>query len=136
MSTITVTAKIAAPLKKVWNFWTSPEHVMQWNNASDDWHTPYAENDLKVGGKFLSRMASKDGKHSFDFVGIYSQVKEHELISYAIADGRQVSISFKQIGEFVEVTESFEAESENSEELQYEGWNAILQNFKNYTESH
>ena len=132
---ITVKASVAAPIEKVWESWKNPKHVMNWNNASDDWHTPYAENDFRVGGKFKATMAAKDGSMSFDFEGTNTGIKPHELIEYEIADGRKVSIAFEQSGKNVLVTETFEAESENPIELQRGGWQAILDNFKKYTET-
>lgn len=132
---ITVETIVNAPVAKVWECWTSPEHITQWNNASDDWHTPHAENDLRVGGKFLSRMEAKDGSFGFDFIGVYEEVDENKSIVYTIEDGRKVAIAFISEGGSTEVTESFEAEDMNSIELQQEGWQAILNNFKKYVES-
>lgn len=132
---ITVENTVNAPVEKVWECWTSPEHIIKWNNASDDWHTPHAENDLRVGGKFLSRMEAKDGSMGFDFNGVYSEVKEHELIAYAIEGGRKVRITFSPVLEGTRVAESFEAENENSIELQRGGWQSIMDNFKKYVES-
>jgi len=134
-TSVTVEATVNAPVEKVWLYWTSPEHITKWNNASDDWHTPYAENDLKVGGKFLSRMEAKDGSSSFDFTGSYDIVQINELIEYKIEDGRKVKIIFTSSGKGCKVTETFEAESVNSEELQRNGWQAILNNFKEYVEA-
>jgi uncharacterized protein YndB with AHSA1/START domain len=131
---ITVNADINAPLEKVWNFWTLPEHIIKWNNASDDWHTPYAENDLRTGGKFQSRMEAKDGSMGFDFRGIYDNVELHKLIEYTLGDGRKVQISFSENDNQTRVSEKFEAEAENSVELQQNGWQSILNNFKKYTE--
>ncbi len=132
---ITVQATINAPVEKVWKSWTSPEDIVKWNAASDDWHTTKAENDLKTGGKFSSRMEAKDGSFGFDFGGIYDSVIEKESIEYTIADGRKVSISFKNMGERTVIIETFDAEQTNSPELQKQGWQAILNNFKKYTES-
>lgn len=132
---ITVEATVKAPVEKVWKFWSSPEHITQWNNASDDWHTPYAENDLRVGGKFTSRMEAKDGSFGFDFWGIYDVVITNERIEYTLGDDRKVKIVFTDQGNATQVTESFEAENENSVELQQSGWQAILDNFRKYTES-
>lgn len=131
---ITVEATINAPIDIVWNCWTNPEHITKWNFASDDWHSPKAENDLRVGGKFTSRMEAKDGSFGFDFSGIYTNVKTNELIEYTLGDERKVSVSF--IGEHgtTKVIESFEAETENSEELQRGGWQMILNNFKKHAE--
>ena len=133
---ITVEATVNAPVEKVWKFWSSPEHITKWNNASDDWHTPYAENDLRVGGKFTSRMEAKDGSFGFDFWGVYDVVVTNERIEYTLGDDRKVKIVFTDQGNATRVTESFEAENENSVELQQSGWQAILDNFRKYTESH
>lgn len=132
--TITVETTIKAPVEKVWEFWTKPEHITQWCQASDDWHAPYAENDVRVGGKFKTTMAAKDGSMSFDFEGVYVNVEQHKHIEYLIADGRKVSISFAKEGNETSVVESFEAENENSPEMQKGGWQAILDNFKKYSE--
>lgn len=135
MTNIIVETTIKAPVEKVWNFWTAPEHITQWNNASDDWHTPRAESDLRVGGKFVSRMEAKDGSIGFDFSGVYDLMKTHEHIAYAIEDGRKVEITFTNLGSTTKVVETFEAETENSIELQQAGWQAILNNFKKYVEA-
>jgi uncharacterized protein YndB with AHSA1/START domain len=134
--TITVENTIHAPLDKVWSLWTDPQHIKNWNNASDDWYTPSAENDLKVGGKFVSRMESKDGKFGFDFEGIYDEVKVNELISYTLGDGRKVKISFSDENDETKISETFEAENTHSIEMQKDGWQAILNNFKKYVEAH
>ena len=134
-TSITVEAAVNAPVEKVWQFWTMPDHIVKWNNASDDWHTPYAENDLRVGGKFLSRMEAKDGSSAFDFTGSYDEVLINELIAYKIADGRKVKITFTSSGNGCIVKETFEAEGVNSDELQRNGWQAILNNFKEYVEA-
>lgn len=132
---ITVQNNINAPIETVWECWTNPVHITKWNNASDDWHTPYAENDLKTGGRFKSTMASKDGTMSFDFEGEYTLVEQNEAIEYVMADGRKVEISFAATPSGVDVIESFDPETENSEEMQRGGWQAILNNFKKYVES-
>lgn len=132
---LTVTSTVNSPIKKVWEFWTTPEHIMQWNNASDDWHTPKAANDLRPEGKFNYRMEAKDNSFGFDFEGSYTNIKEHELIEYIMADGRKVKITFAEQGDKTIVTESFEAEEMNSKEMQQGGWQSILDNFKKYTES-
>ena len=131
---ITVKAKIHAPVNKVWELWTDPKHIIHWNNASDDWHTPKAENDLRVGGRFLSRMEARNGSTGFDFTGKYIKVEQNKLIEYTIDDGRNVRISFDPIENVTRVTESFEAEHTNPIEMQQAGWQAILDNFKGYTE--
>jgi uncharacterized protein YndB with AHSA1/START domain len=132
---IKVEAAINVPVEKVWKLWTSPEHITKWNNASDDWHTTRVENDLKVGGKFLSRMEAKDGSFGFDFFGVYDAISTNKLIEYTLGDDRKVKITFAGMGNTSTVVESFEAESENSIELQKGGWQAILNNFKKYAES-
>ncbi len=132
---ITVENTINATVEKVWDYWTKPVHITKWNNASDDWHTPRAENDLRVGGSFVSRMEAKDGSMGFDFSGIYDAVTNNEYIEYTIADGRKVKVFFSAEGNSTKVTESFEAENTNSIELQQGGWQAILDNFKKYTEA-
>jgi uncharacterized protein YndB with AHSA1/START domain len=132
--TITIKTVVNAPIEKVWLCWTEPEHIKKWNNASEDWHTTVAENDLRVGGKFLSRMEAKDGSFGFDFGGIYDEVKLHEVIAYTLGDDRKVTITFAGIENKTKVTETFEAESENSIEMQQAGWQAIMDNFKLYTE--
>lgn len=134
-TTITVEATVNAPVEKVWEYWTSPQHITQWNNASEDWHTPSATNDLKVGGKFTSRMEAKDGSFGFDFWGIYDTIDVHKFIAYTLGDNRKVSIRFTTEGDGTKVVETFEAENENSIELQQFGWQAILNNFKKYTEN-
>ncbi len=132
---ITIAATVNAPLGKVWSFWTSPEHITQWNHASDDWHTTTATNDLRVGGAFTSHMAAKDGSFGFDFGGVYDEVVTHQKIAYTLGDDRKVEIAFSSNGNETEVVESFEAETENSVELQRGGWQAILDNFKKYAEA-
>ncbi|MFY0254779.1 SRPBCC family protein [Chitinophaga sp. 30R24] len=134
-TTITVSTTVNAPIEKVWKLWSTPEDIIKWNSGADDWHTPRAENDLRTGGKFLSRMEAKDGSMGFDFVGIYDEVKLHELIVYSIEDGRKVTIHFEGNGATTEVIETFEAESTHPVEQQRKGWQTILDNFKKYTET-
>lgn len=132
---ITVETNISASIEKVWEIWTTPKHIMKWNNASDDWHTTKSENNLNPGGNFVCRMEAKDGSFGFDFGGVYDEVKTNELITYTLEDSRKVSISFMAHGATTKVVETFEAESENSIEMQKDGWQAILNNFKKYTEA-
>ncbi len=132
---ITVEALINAPIEKVWEFWTKPEHIMVWNAASDDWHTPSATNDLRTGGKFTSRMEAKDGSFGFDFEGIYDEVINLELIKYGMADGRKVQVNFIKDGNNTQIIEKFDPESVNPLDMQKAGWQAILNNFKKYTEA-
>jgi uncharacterized protein YndB with AHSA1/START domain len=133
---ITVKNSINAPVKKVWEYWTMPEHITRWNNASDDWHTPWAKNDLRVGGRFIARMEARDGSMGFDFGGTYDAVKANEYLSYTIDDGRKVDVTFTAQGDTTTtVTENFEAEGTHSIEMQKGGWQAIMDNFKKYTEA-
>ncbi len=132
---ITIEATVNAPIEKVWTYFNSPEHVTKWNFASDDWHSPTAENDLHHGGKFSYRMEAKDGSFGFDFWGIYDTIENQKYIAYTLGDGRKVNITFDANGNTTHISETFEAESVNSIELQKGGWQMILNNFKNYTEN-
>lgn len=131
---IRVEATVQAPIDKVWKYWTEPDHIKQWNNASDDWHTPFAENDLRVGGTFVSRMEAKDGSTGFEFGGIYDEIILHEVIAYTMADGRQVNIIFKGREKETEIVETFDSDASHPAEFQQQGWQAILNNFKSYVE--
>lgn len=135
IESITVKNTINAPVEKVWQMWTLPEHITKWNNASDDWHSPRATNNLVVGGTFSTRMESRDGKEGFDFNGTYQKIEKHSLISYVMEDGRKVTIVFKDKKGKTEVVETFDPENENPIEMQRGGWQAILDNFKKYVES-
>ena len=134
MKKITIETTVQAPIEKVWELYNEPTHVKKWNSASDDWHTPRAENDLRAGGKFLYRMEAKDGSFGFDFFGTYDEVIPLEKIDYTLGDGRKVSITFKAQGNETEMVVTFDAESENPIEMQQQGWQAILDSFKKYTE--
>lgn len=134
-NTLTVATTVNAPIEKVWHYWSAPAHITQWNCASDDWHTPTAENDLRTGGSFSSRMEAKDGSMGFDFGGIYDEVRAHEYIEYTLGDGRKVKVTFAPDGDHTKITESFEAEDVNPLEMQQGGWQAIIDNFKKYTEN-
>ncbi len=131
---ITITALINAPIEKVWDYWTKPEHITQWNFAMDDWQCPKAANDLQKGGKYFARMEAKDGSFGFDFEAIYDVVKEHEQLTYTMTDGRKATTLFEPNGGKTNVTTTFDAESENPIEMQQQGWQLILNNFKKYTE--
>jgi uncharacterized protein YndB with AHSA1/START domain len=131
---VTVEASVNAPVDKVWKLWNGPEHIVKWSSGHPDWHTPRAENDLKVGGKFSSRMESKDGKMGFDFWGIYDVVRPNEYIEYTMGDGRKVWITFTAKGNSTHISETFEAENENPVEMQKDGWQNIVNNFKAYAE--
>lgn len=132
---ITIETNLHTPIEKVWEYWTKPEHITHWAFASDAWEAPSAENDLRVGGRFKTTMAAKDGSSSFDFGGTYTEVKPHELIAYTLDDGRKVSTHFIQTETGVQIVQNFEPENENSEETQKNGWQAILDNFKKYAET-
>lgn len=134
MVKVTVTTKIKAPIEKVWNQLNNPLDIMKWNFASPDWHCPSAENDLRVGGSLKSTMAAKDGSFAFDFEGFYDEVVPNKYIKYHLADNRVVEITLTQQNDEVLVTETFDAESENPIEMQQQGWQAILNNFKYYVE--
>ncbi len=131
---ITVDSIINAPVEKVWDFWTKPAHIIKWNSPSGDWHTPRAENDLRVGGRFLSRMEAKDGSMGFDFGGVYDTVTNHEYIEYTIDDDRKVKVYFTSEGDKTKLVETFEAENIHSVEMQKAGWQAIMDSFKAYAE--
>ena len=133
-TSITVQVSVNSPIEKVWKYWNQPKHITKWNSGHPDWHTPRAANDLKVGGKFLSRMEAKDGSMGFDFEGLYQTVKQNELIEYSIGDGRKVRIEFSSNGTSTKIVETFDAENMNSIEMQQTGWQMILNNFKKYTE--
>lgn len=131
---ITVEAKIAAPIEDVWRAWTTPADITQWNAASDDWHTTRASVDLRAGGAFSSRMEAKDGSVGFDFAGTYTRVVEHQLIECSFGD-RSLLVEFSGGADGVTVRETFDAETENSVELQRNGWQAILNSFKRHVEA-
>lgn len=133
---ITVQQTINAPVEKVWEYWTAPEHITQWNAASDDWYTPRAESELRNGGKFTYRMEARDGSVGFDFFGTYDVVTPHQSLEYTIGDGRKATVRFSAEGGKTKLEEIFEPETENAVELQQQGWQAILDNFKTYVEAH
>ena len=135
MKPITIEISINVPIEKVWKYWNEPGHVTQWAFASDDWEAPSATNDLVVGGKFVTTMAAKDKSVSFDFSGTYTNIITNEVIEYIMDDARTVTVKFETIGDMTKITETFDPETENSEEMQRVGWQAILDNFKKYIES-
>jgi uncharacterized protein YndB with AHSA1/START domain len=135
MNMITVQTTVNVPLEKAWELWTEADHVRNWNNASEDWHTPKAENNLEEGGSFSYRMEAKDGSFGFDFGGKYTAVAHGEHISYVMDDGRAVEVNFESAGGRTLITESFDPETENPHDVQETGWQSILDNFKKYAES-
>jgi uncharacterized protein YndB with AHSA1/START domain len=133
--TVTIRSTVQAPIESVWHAYTSPEHVTRWNFASEDWHCPRAEIDLIVGGRHWARMEAKDRSFGFDFEGVYEEIKPQEMISLVLGDGRKVRTTFADIEGATIVETVFEAESENPIEMQRDGWQAILDNFKARAES-
>ncbi|MDI9309778.1 MAG: SRPBCC domain-containing protein [Limnohabitans sp.] len=133
MNTITITSTINANLADVWKKYTSPEHIVNWNFADDSWHCPTAKNDMKIGGKYLARMEAKDGSFGFDFEAIYTNITEEKEFSYEFG-GRNCTVSFNHLDNQTEVTITFEPETEHPLEMQKNGWQAILNNFKQYAE--
>ena len=131
---ITVKTTVEAPIDRVWKLFTTPADITKWNQASDDWHSPFAENDLRTGGKFLYRMEAKDGSFGFDFWGIYDEVITNKRIAYTMGDGRKAEVNFNNNGNSTGLVEIFEAEGTNPIDLQRGGWQAILDNFKKYVE--
>ena len=131
---ITVSATINAPLEKVWERYTAPDHITKWNFASADWQCPWAKNDLKVGGKYAARMEAKDGSFGFDFAGIYTQVVPNELLEFTFGD-RAAKVEFLNGENGVMVRETFDAETEHPIEMQRQGWQAILNNFAKHVEA-
>jgi len=133
---VTITATIAAGISKVWEYYTNPAHITNWNFATEDWQCPTAENDLRAGGKYKARMEAKDGSFGFDFEATYNEVTDQKKLVYTLEDGRQVTTEFKDLdGTATKVTTTFDAEMENDVEMQRAGWQAILDNFKRYTET-
>ncbi|RLJ33713.1 uncharacterized protein YndB with AHSA1/START domain [Chryseobacterium sp. 7] len=132
---ITVSATINADAKKVWSYYTNPEHITQWNFADPSWQCPSASNDMKVGGKYSARMEAKDGSFGFDFEAVYDEIKDGENFRYTMPDGRQVQVDFKENTGQTNVDVDFDPENQNPEEMQKGGWQAILDNFKKYTEA-
>lgn len=132
---VKIETTIAAELQKAWDCYTQPKHITKWNAASEDWCCPKAENDLRVGGKYFARMEAKDGSMGFDFEALYNKIETLKHITYTIADGRQVTIDFEKRPDTVNIVVEFDAENQNSIEMQRQGWQSILDNFKKYTEA-
>ncbi len=131
---IKVETIINSDIDQVWRAWNTPDDINRWNAASDDWHNPASRLELKPGGTFSYRMEARDGSMGFDFEGTYSKVVEKNLIEYFMSDGREVSVQFIQLEGCVKVIEEFDAETENDPELQRQGWQSILDNFKRHVE--
>lgn len=131
---LTISTTVDAPIEKVWQYWSAPEHIIKWNTPSPDWHSPRSENDLRTGGKFNTRMEAKDGSFGFDFAGVYDEVVPHQRIVYTMGDGRIAEHDFTTQGNQTKIVIQFDAENENPLEFQQAGWQAILDSFKKYTE--
>ena len=135
-SKVKIGTSINAKIEKVWECWTQPEHITQWNFASEDWYCPQAKNDVRVGGKYVARMEAKDGSFGFDFEAVYDEVTEHKKVTYTMGDGRVATTIFESLNGSTRLSTTFDAETENDVEMQRSGWQAILDNFKKYTEAH
>jgi uncharacterized protein YndB with AHSA1/START domain len=133
-TTIVISTAVKADVSKAWEYYTHPDHITKWNFADESWHCPSASNDLRPGGRYVARMEARDGSMGFDFEAVYDAVQLHRRIEYTIADGRKVRVEFSAIENRTEVRISFEAENIHPVELQRDGWQAILNNFGNYTE--
>lgn len=132
---ITVETLVNAPVENAWKVFSEPEHIRQWAFASNDWHAPYADNDLRKDGKFKTTMAAKDGSFSFDFEGVYTSVIPNKSFEYVIADGRTVRVEFIQEGNGTRIRETFDPENQNPIDMQRAGWQAILENYRKHVES-
>jgi uncharacterized protein YndB with AHSA1/START domain len=131
---IQVRTSVMADKQKVWDYYTSPEHITQWNFAHPSWHCPSASNNMKIGGRYVARMEARDGSSGFDFDAIYTEIIILESFIYQFGD-RFAKIEFNNMNNQTEVIITFDPETENSIELQKNGWQAILNNFKEYVES-
>lgn len=131
---ITIETTVPVSPELAWEYWTKPAHITQWNQASEDWHSPWSENDLRVGGKFTTRMESKDGKFGFDFWGIYDVVEPFHVLNSTLGDGRKVRATFEPVAAGTRIVEIFEAEGENSVEMQRQGWQSIMDSYRRYVE--
>lgn len=132
---VSVQTIINAPIERVWDLWTLPEHIINWNNASADWHTSFVENNLKTGSKFKFTMALKDGSDGFDFEGIYTKIEKLSLIEYKLLDDRTANVRFEIEGDNVKLTETFEPTTIELAQVEEQFCAAIIQNFKNYVEN-
>lgn len=131
---ITIKATTQSPIEKVWKAWNDPAHVIQWNSPSPDWHTPRAENDFTEKGKFNYRMEAKDGSFGFDYSGAYDEIVPLQKIRFHLDDNRQVEVEFESTASGVNIVEKFEPETENPEDFQQAGWQAILDSFVKYVD--
>jgi uncharacterized protein YndB with AHSA1/START domain len=134
MEKITISAIVKAEKNKVWDYYTNPKHIVNWNFADPSWHCPSATNDMKIGGQYFARMEAKDGSYGFDYIAIYTELNEGSHFAYEFAE-RKVNVSFTDLNGETEVIITFDPEAENPIDLQRKGWQAILNNFKGYTEA-
>ncbi|MVZ62070.1 SRPBCC family protein [Sphingobacterium humi] len=132
---IHISTLIDAPVAQVWEAYNNPEDITQWNQASPDWHCPSSENDLRVGGTFKNKMAAKDGSFAFDFEGTYTAVAPQQSLSYVLGDERTATVNFEDKNGKTQIDVDFDAESTNPEDMQRDGWQAILNSFKQYVEN-
>ena len=132
--TIAVETTVNAPIETVWKAYTTPEAIVKWNAASDDWHTTKASVDLREGGAFSSRMEAKDGSFGFDFAGTYTKVVPNSRLEYAFGE-RTASVDFTETADGVNVKVMFEPENVYPVDQQRAGWQAILDNFKRHVEA-
>lgn len=135
MNKITIKTQVKGDVEQVWNAYTNPQHIINWNFATPEWHCPAATNDLRIGGEYLARMEAKDGSFGFDFKAIYKELTPEQSFVYVLEDGREVSVSFIPQVDTTEIVIVFDPESQNPIEMQQAGWQAILDNFKRYAES-
>ncbi len=135
MTKIIVDAIVTEKIDRIWNAWTNPQEIIKWYFATSDWEAPFAKNDLRVNGRFVTRMVAKDKSSSFDFEGKYTKIITNEVIEYVMDDGREVSIKFEKVSQGIKIIEIFDAEKEHPVEMQKQGWQAILNNFKKYVEN-
>lgn len=137
MDPIKINMTILAPVEKVWDYFNTPQHIIQWNFAHESWECPHSENDLRIGGKFKNRMEAKDKSFGFDFEGVYDDIIPYEKIKYHLEDGRKVDITFEKVdANTTRITEIFDPEQQNPLDMQRDGWYAILDHFRKYVETH
>jgi uncharacterized protein YndB with AHSA1/START domain len=135
MTKLKIDAIVKSDRQKSWKCYTDPNHIVNWNFATEDWCCPNAENDLRVGGKYRARMEAKDGSFGFDFTAIYKKLEIGKSFSYEMEDGRSVEVNFNNVDGATEIVVEFDPENQNPLEMQRDGWQAILNNFKSYVEN-
>ncbi|WP_327983977.1 SRPBCC domain-containing protein [Bergeyella porcorum] len=134
MNKITIKTQVKGDVQQVWNAYTNPQHIINWNFATPEWHCPATANDLRIGGEYFTRMEAKDGSFGFDFKAIYKELTPEQSFVYVLEDGREVSVSFIPQVDTTEIVIVFDPENQNPIEIQQAGWKAILDNFKRYAE--